>query len=48
MSTGKSLQSETILLLTALIWGLAFVAQRVGMEYMGPFTFSGYVLRWGA
>jgi drug/metabolite transporter (DMT)-like permease len=41
MSTGKRLQSETILLLTALIWGLAFVAQRVGMEYMGPFTFNG-------
>ncbi len=29
------------LLLAALIWGLAFVAQRVGMDYVGPFTFNG-------
>ena len=29
-----------LLLLTALIWGTAFVAQRVGMDYMDPFTFS--------
>ena len=28
------------LLLTALIWGLSFVAQRSGMEYVGPFTFN--------
>lgn len=24
-----------------MIWGTAFVAQSVGMEYMGPFTFNG-------
>lgn len=28
------------LLLTALIWGLSFVAQRAGMDYVGPFTFN--------
>lgn len=28
------------LLLAAVIWGSAFVAQSVGMDYMGPFTFS--------
>jgi drug/metabolite transporter (DMT)-like permease len=28
-----------ILLLTAIIWGIAFVAQSVGMDYVGPFTF---------
>lgn len=28
------------LLLTALIWGVAFVAQSVGMEYIGPLTFN--------
>lgn len=28
------------LLLTALIWGLSFVAQREGMEHIGPFTFN--------
>ena len=28
------------LVLTALIWGLSFVAQREGMEHIGPFTFN--------
>jgi len=28
------------LLLTATIWGVAFVAQSLGMEYIGPFTFN--------
>ena len=28
------------LLITALIWGSAFVAQSIGMDYIGPFTFS--------
>ena len=30
-----------LLLLTALIWGIAFVAQSAGMENVGAFTFSG-------
>lgn len=30
-----------MLLLTALIWGVAFVAQSAGMENVGAFTFSG-------
>ena len=29
-----------LLLLTAAIWGFAFVAQSVGMDYVGPFTFT--------
>lgn len=29
-----------MLLLTAFIWGCAFVAQSVGMDYVGPFTFN--------
>ena len=29
-----------LLLLTAAIWGVAFVAQSVGMDYVGPFTFT--------
>ncbi|MBE9525224.1 MAG: DMT family transporter [Chloroflexi bacterium] len=41
MLTIKNFRSEAMLLLTALIWGFAFVAQRVGMEHMGPFTFNG-------
>ena len=28
------------LLLATLIWGSAFIAQSVGMDYMGPFTFQ--------
>jgi drug/metabolite transporter (DMT)-like permease len=34
-------KSDLILLLTAVIWGLAFVAQRLGMDYVGPFTYNG-------
>ena len=30
-----------LLLLTATIWGFAFVAQRVGSQYVGAFTFNG-------
>jgi drug/metabolite transporter (DMT)-like permease len=37
----RPLGSELLLLLTAAIWGFAFVAQRAGMEYIGPFTFNG-------
>lgn len=29
-----------MLVLTASIWGLAFVAQSAGMDYVGPFTFQ--------
>ncbi|MGB4585773.1 MAG: DMT family transporter [Rectinemataceae bacterium] len=34
------LYSDALLLLTAAIWGFAFVAQRVGMDAMGPFAFN--------
>ncbi|MDO4343891.1 MAG: DMT family transporter [Eubacteriales bacterium] len=34
------IQNSFILLLTATIWGVAFVAQSVGMDYVGPFTFN--------
>ena len=37
----KSLQSSLLLFLAAFIWGVAFVAQSVGMDYMGPYTFNG-------
>ena len=33
------IRNSLILLLTATIWGVAFVAQSVGMDYVGPFTF---------
>jgi drug/metabolite transporter (DMT)-like permease len=36
-----SLQSSLLLLFAAIIWGFAFVAQRIGMDFIGPFTFNG-------
>jgi drug/metabolite transporter (DMT)-like permease len=36
------------LFLTALIWGVSFVAQVVGMDYMRPFTFNGISFLLGA
>ncbi len=35
------IRADLLLLLTALIWGFAFVAQRAGMEHVGPFFFNG-------
>lgn len=35
----KQLRAGLLLTLTALIWGAAFVAQSVGMDYVGPFTY---------
>jgi len=37
----QTLRADGLLLLTAVIWGFAFVAQRVGMEHVGPFGFNG-------
>ena len=39
---------DMLLLLTAAIWGFAFVAQRQGMEHMGPFAFNGIRFAMGA
>jgi drug/metabolite transporter (DMT)-like permease len=41
-------RSDSLLLITALIWGSAFVAQRVGMSYVGPLTFNGVRFALGA
>ena len=37
----RVMRANILLLLTALIWGAAFVAQRLGMDHMGPLTFNG-------
>ncbi len=37
----NSFNSKIILLVTAIIWGLAFVAQRAGMEHISPFAYNG-------
>jgi drug/metabolite transporter (DMT)-like permease len=43
-----TLRADLLLLLTAAIWGFAFVAQRLGMEYMGPFYFNALRFALGA
>jgi len=43
-----ALRSDLILLLAAIIWGFAFVAQRIGMDYVGPFTYNGVRFALGA
>lgn len=35
------MQSNILLLITAFIWGSAFVAQKSGMEFIDPFTYNG-------
>jgi len=37
---GTVIANDSLLLLTAVIWGLAFVAQRIGMDHVGPFTYN--------
>lgn len=40
MDNKLKLRNSLLLFLTAAIWGVAFVAQSVGMQYIGPFTFN--------
>jgi len=42
------LSNDSLLLLTSLIWGVAFVAQRMGMEHVGPFTYNAVRFALGA
>ena len=37
---GREFKASIMLFFTSIIWGLAFVAQAQGMEYIGPFTFT--------
>ena len=37
----KALRGSLLLLLGSVIWGAAFAAQRMGMDHVPPFTFSG-------
>lgn len=41
-------RANLLLLLTAAVWGFAFVAQRTGMEHVGPFAFNGIRFAIGA
>lgn len=44
----KTIKGEYLLLLTAMIWGMGFISQKLGMEYNGPLTFSGVRLLVGS
>lgn len=37
----QALRADLLMLITALIWGSAFVAQRMGMDSIGPYLYSG-------
>lgn len=41
-------RADSLLMFAAVIWGSAFVAQRVGMSYVGPLTFNGVRFALGA
>ncbi len=43
----SSLLGSILLLVTAMIWGSAFVVQSVGMDYVEPFTFNAVRLIFG-
>jgi drug/metabolite transporter (DMT)-like permease len=45
---GRHWRGDFYLFLAAVIWGLAFVAQRVGMQHVGPFTFNAVRFALGA
>ncbi|WP_227519846.1 DMT family transporter [Mangrovitalea sediminis] len=47
-STRQRLIANGLMLLTAAIWGFAFVGQRTGMEHLGPFSFNGLRFLLGA
>ncbi len=40
MINKTTVRTDSLLLLTAAIWGFAFVAQRAGMGYVGPFLYN--------
>jgi len=44
----QEVRATICLFLTSLIWGISFVAQVVGMDYMRPFTFNGVSFLIGA
>ncbi|WP_394560926.1 DMT family transporter [Aquipseudomonas alcaligenes] len=37
----QALRADLLMLLTAMIWGSSFVAQRLGMDAVGPFLYTG-------
>ena len=46
--TNKSFQANILLFITAVIWGGGFVAQRLGIQQLGPYLFNGFRFLIGA
>ncbi len=42
------LQANLLLLLTSVIWGFGFIAQRLGMDHIGPYSFNAFRFLLGA
>ena len=42
------LQASLLLLLTSVIWGFGFIAQRLGMDHIGPYSFNVFRFLLGA
>ncbi|KAF1065987.1 MAG: hypothetical protein GAK45_02048 [Pseudomonas citronellolis] len=43
-----ALRADILMLITAMIWGVSFVAQRLGMDAIGPFLYTGLRFALGA
>jgi drug/metabolite transporter (DMT)-like permease len=48
MNRRPHLKGDILLLITAMIWGSAFVAQKAGMDHIGPFMYTGIRFAIGA
>lgn len=48
MIHSRAMRADLLLLLCAFIWGFGFVAQRIGMQYIGPYAFNGLRFLLGA
>ncbi len=44
----KTLKSDSLLLIAAFLWGTTFVAQRMGMDHLGPMTYNALRFAVGA
>ncbi|MBM4029193.1 MAG: DMT family transporter [Planctomycetes bacterium] len=44
----RTLKSDSLLLLAAFFWGTTFVAQRMGMDHLGPMTYNALRFALGA
>ncbi len=47
-NVSRTLKADLLLLFTAIIWGFSFVAQRKGMDFVGPYFYNGIRFLLGA